>query len=130
MVPPSRLVSFLKAETFERGQHIIKEGEVGDKLYIIERGVCEVLKNLNGREVTVGSLSKGAFFGEIAVLYDMPRTATVRTQTAVIALALSRADILAQLTTEDLEHMKLIARTQAGWKLFRRLCHSGFSWGC
>jgi len=107
-----RLVSFLKAETFERGQHIIKEGEVGDKLYIIERGVCEVLKNLNGREVTVGSLSKGAFFGEIAVLYDMPRTATVRTQTAVIALALSRADILAQLTTEDLEHMKLIARTQ------------------
>lgn len=107
-----RLVSFLKAETFERGQYIIKEGEVGDKLYIIERGVCEVLKKLNGREVTVGQLSKGSFFGEIAVLYDMPRTATVRTQTAVIALALSRADITSQLSTEDLEHMKLIARTQ------------------
>lgn len=105
-------MSFLKAETFERGQYIIKEGEVGDKLYIIERGVCEVQKKLNGREVTVGHLSKGAFFGEIAVLYDMPRTATVRTQTAVIALALSRADIVAQLTPEDLEHMKLIARTQ------------------
>eukprot|EP00913_Durusdinium_trenchii_P002475 g2287.t1 len=110
--PSVRLVSFLKAETFERGQYIIKEGEVGDKLYIIERGVCEVLKKLNGREVTVGQLSKGSFFGEIAVLYDMPRTATVRTQTAVIALALSRADITSQLSTEDLEHMKLIARTQ------------------
>ncbi|CAE7202056.1 Pka-R2 [Symbiodinium pilosum] len=107
-----RLVSCLKPQTFERGKHIITEGEVGDKLYIIERGVCEVLKKLNDREVTIGQLSKGAFFGEIAVLYDMPRTATVRTQTAVIALALSRADILQQLSAEDLERMKLIARTQ------------------
>ena len=108
-------------------------------------GVCEVLKKLNDREVTIGQLSKaervatakgerrgthiqpsqamrkqGAFFGEIAVLYDMPRTATVRgqlckhfwcetfwgvrsevkTQTGVIALALSRADILQQLSKE------------------------------
>mmetsp|Transcript_47456 Transcript_47456/g.110987 ORF Transcript_47456/g.110987 Transcript_47456/m.110987 type:complete len:815 (+) Transcript_47456:62-2506(+) len=107
-----RLVSCLKPTTMERGEHIIREGEVGDKLYIIERGVCEVLKKLNGREVTVGQLSKGAFFGEIAVLYDMPRTATVRTQTAVIALALSREDIQRQLSAEDLERMKLIARTQ------------------
>jgi len=107
-----RLVSCLKPQTFVPGQHIITEGEVGDKLYIIERGVCEVLKKLNGREVTIGQLSKGAFFGEIAVLYDMPRTATVKTQTGVIALALSRADILQQLSAEDLERMKLIARTQ------------------
>ncbi|CAE7360807.1 Pka-R2 [Symbiodinium sp. CCMP2592] len=70
------------------------------------------MKKLNGREVTIGQLSKGAFFGEIAVLYDMPRTATVKTQTGVIALALSRADILQQLSAEDLERMKLIARTQ------------------
>ncbi|CAJ1394057.1 unnamed protein product [Effrenium voratum] len=107
-----RLVSCLKPQTFERGQFIIKEGEVGDRLYIIERGTCEVNKKLNGREVTIGQLSKGAFFGEIAVLYDMPRTATVRTQTAVIALGLSRADIQKQLSAEDLERMKLIARTQ------------------
>ncbi|CAE7444547.1 Pka-R2 [Symbiodinium natans] len=107
-----RLVSCLKPTTFDRGQNIITEGEVGDKLYIIERGVCEVLKKLNDREVTIGQLSKGAFFGEIAVLYDMPRTATVKTQTGVIALALSRADILQQLSKEDLERMKLIARTQ------------------
>lgn len=38
--------------------------------------------------------------------------------------------ICADFDEKDLEHMKLIARTQAGWKLFRRLCHSGFSWGC
>ena len=38
--------------------------------------------------------------------------------------------ICADFDEKDLEHMKLIARTQAGWKLFRRLCHSRFSWGC
>eukprot|EP00930_Biecheleria_cincta_P039988 TRINITY_DN27435_c0_g1_i1.p1 TRINITY_DN27435_c0_g1~~TRINITY_DN27435_c0_g1_i1.p1 ORF type:complete len:993 (-),score=177.83 TRINITY_DN27435_c0_g1_i1:110-2992(-) len=107
-----KLVSCLRPHTFDKGQHIITEGEVGDKLYIVERGTCEVLKKINDRSITVGQLGKGAFFGEIAVLYDMPRTATVRAQTSVIALSLSRDDLKTQLSDEDLDRMRVIARTQ------------------
>lgn len=106
------LVGCLRPHTFEKGEHIITEDEVGDKLYIVERGICEVIKKMNGREVTVGQLGKGAFFGEIAVLYDMPRNATIRAQTTVIALSLSRDDLQKTLSAEELNHMRIIARTQ------------------
>ncbi|CAE8613434.1 unnamed protein product, partial [Polarella glacialis] len=107
-----RLVSCLRPHTFEKGESIFTEDEVGDKLYIVERGICEVLKKTNGREMTVGQLGKGAFFGEIAVLYDMPRTSTVRAASQVVCLSLSRHDINAQLSAEDIDRMRLIARTQ------------------
>lgn len=106
------LVGCLRPHTFDKGQHIITEDEVGDKLYIVERGICEVIKKMNGREVTVGQLGKGAFFGEIAVLYDMPRNATIRAQTSVIALSLSRDDLKKTLSDEELDRMRVIARTQ------------------
>eukprot|EP00931_Biecheleriopsis_adriatica_P039810 TRINITY_DN22761_c0_g1_i1.p1 TRINITY_DN22761_c0_g1~~TRINITY_DN22761_c0_g1_i1.p1 ORF type:complete len:999 (+),score=209.65 TRINITY_DN22761_c0_g1_i1:102-3098(+) len=106
------LVSRLSTIFIDKGQHIITEDHVGDKLYIIERGVCDVIKKLNGRDVVVGQLGKGAFFGEIAVLYDMPRTATVRAQTEVIALSLSRSDLKETLSDEDMDRMRLMARTQ------------------
>jgi len=88
------------------------EGEIGDKLYIIERGTCEVLKTVNGRVICVGQLSKGAFFGEIAALYDMPRTATVRTTSDVTALSLARSDLMQTIGERELDSMRMIARTQ------------------
>eukprot|EP00933_Yihiella_yeosuensis_P033563 TRINITY_DN27241_c0_g1_i1.p1 TRINITY_DN27241_c0_g1~~TRINITY_DN27241_c0_g1_i1.p1 ORF type:complete len:978 (+),score=202.39 TRINITY_DN27241_c0_g1_i1:106-3039(+) len=107
-----KLFGCLHAHNFNPGEDIITEDDVGDKLYVIDRGVCDVLKKMNGREMTVAQLGKGAFFGEIALLYDMPRTATVRAATQVTALSLSRADVRKQLSEEDLARMKLIARTQ------------------
>lgn len=107
-----KLVACLRPHTFDKGQHIITEGEVGTNLYIVERGTCSVIKKMNDRNVTVGQLGKGAFFGEIAVLYDMPRTATVRAQTSVIALSLSRDDLNDTLSKNDLDRMRVIARTQ------------------
>mmetsp|Transcript_52881 Transcript_52881/g.113344 ORF Transcript_52881/g.113344 Transcript_52881/m.113344 type:complete len:942 (-) Transcript_52881:55-2880(-) len=98
--------------TFTRGQNIFKEGEIGDKLYIIERGSCDALKTTNQREVIVGQLPKGAFFGEIAVMYDMPRTATVRAATDVTVLFLSREDLFKTISVEKLEKMRIVARTQ------------------
>jgi len=107
-----RLVGKLRPWTFEQGETIIVEGEIGDKLFIIERGTCEVIKTINGRPHCVGQLSKGAFFGEIAPLYDIPRTATVQTTSACTALSLARSDLLATVNDAELEKMRVIARTQ------------------
>merc|ERR1712226_1654117 len=73
-----KLVGKLRPWTIEQNHTIISEGETGDKLYILECGECEVVKKTNGRDVVVAKLKNGAFFGEIAVLYDIPRSATVR----------------------------------------------------
>mmetsp|Transcript_54375 Transcript_54375/g.116117 ORF Transcript_54375/g.116117 Transcript_54375/m.116117 type:complete len:979 (-) Transcript_54375:122-3058(-) len=107
-----RLVGKLKPWTFPSGHRIIVDGEPGDQLYILEGGHCEVTKVINGRSHTVGVLTKGAFFGEISVLYDIPRTATVRASTEVTVLSLSRSDLCATVNESQLERMRIIARTQ------------------
>jgi len=107
-----KLVGKLRPWSFSRGYNIISEGEIGDKLYIIERGKCEAVKRINNRETVVGTLGKGHFFGEIGALYDIPRTATVRTLTDVTALSLSREDLFSTIGEREILKMRIIARTQ------------------
>lgn len=64
---------------FKKGEFIIKQGEKGDKFYILLSGELEALKSVNGGEhQNVGNLKENAFFGEIALLTDKPRAASIR----------------------------------------------------
>ena len=76
------------------GTAIIKEGEFGDRFYIIDEGEVEV--SIGGRPVR--RQGPGEFFGEIALLIAVPRTATVKAETDVSLLALERAVFLEVLT--------------------------------
>jgi len=107
-----KLVGKLRPWTYGRRAAIVNEGEIGDRMYIIECGTCEAIKDVNGRPSVVAQLGTGAFFGEIAVLYDMPRTATVRAQSDVTVLSLSRDDLMATISEEGLQKMLIIARAQ------------------
>lgn len=75
----------------EAGDEVIRQGEAGDTAYIIQSGRVEVLKN--GRKV--GELGGGEFFGEIALVSDTKRTATVRCLTACELTVLGRDDFQA-----------------------------------
>lgn len=78
-------------ENFRAGDDVVREGEEGDKFYIIVRGRFEILKNLKGQgETRVAVLQDGDHFGEIALLRDIPRTATVRAAGAGIVLSMRR----------------------------------------
>ncbi|MGH2724265.1 MAG: cyclic nucleotide-binding domain-containing protein [Actinomycetota bacterium] len=68
------------------GQAIIERGEVGDAFYAIGGGQVEVLDR--GRRIA--TLGPGDYFGEVALLLDVPRTATVRALTPVRAFRLDR----------------------------------------
>jgi cAMP-dependent protein kinase regulator len=78
---------------FPAGRAIVHEGEEGDYFYIIEEGRCSVSKSdpASGLQYAVGELAVGAYFGEVALLTDAPRQATVTALTDVRCVGLDRA---------------------------------------
>ena len=74
---------------------IIGEGDKGDALYIVTQGqLCASKRQEGGEEKVLGLLAVGDFFGEMALLGDNVRTASVRAQTASSLLRLTRRDVL------------------------------------
>ncbi len=83
----SRLTTCFITEHYEAGQVVFRQGDLGDKFYIVVRGKVEVLL---GDEQRIGILEDGDIFGEIALLTDNPRNATVRAMDATVVIALPR----------------------------------------
>ncbi len=63
--------------TFQAGETIVREGEQGDAAYIIVAGSCEIQKELPSGTESLQTIGPGAVFGEMAILTEGPRTATV-----------------------------------------------------
>merc|ERR1711970_536952 len=61
----------------EPNQKVIAEGDDGDNFYVIENGVYDVIKNINGEDKKVASYDNVGAFGELALMYNAPRAATV-----------------------------------------------------
>lgn len=84
----------LVALTFSPGSVVVREGETGDRFYIVESGRLEATRD--GRHLR--DLVDGDFFGEIALLRDVPRTASVTAMSEVTLLALDRDEFVAVVT--------------------------------
>nr|QOJ79821.1 PKG Red cGMP biosensor [synthetic construct] len=67
------LIEAFRTTRYEEGDYIIQEGEVGSRFYIIKNGEVEIVKN----KKRLRTLGKNDYFGERALLYDEPRTASV-----------------------------------------------------
>ena len=89
-----RLAKALVTVRVDSGAEVFGEGENGDRFYLIHDGTAEV--EAGGRRVR--TLGPGDSFGEIALVRDVPRTATVRALTALDLLALERDVFVATLT--------------------------------
>lgn len=88
-----RLATKLVPLEVPAGATILRAGDVGDRFYLVDSGTVRI--GLEGGEKLSGA---GDHFGEIALLRDVPRTATVTAATATRLYALERADFLAAVT--------------------------------
>jgi cAMP-dependent protein kinase regulator len=67
----------LVSRVFESGQCIIQEGDPADGMYFIEDGEVKVTIKKSGHETDVKKMSKGMYFGEMALVENSPRSASV-----------------------------------------------------
>lgn len=100
-----RAIAAAEVKTFEPGATIIAEGTPADAFYIIASGSVEVFKRMDDGEVRVARLERGQYFGEIGLLQNTTRTATVRAASdgPVTVMVLTQEAFLDVVETLDLD---------------------------
>ena len=97
MATLERLTHGLITLEAEPGEEVITEGDRGDHYFLVESGEVEVMTGGEMMELR----GPGGSFGEIALLRDVPRTATVRARCETVLLALDRDHFLSAVTGHD-----------------------------
>lgn len=99
--------------TFQAGQSLFRQGDMGDAAYVIMDGQADVQVDTPQGPLTVAQLKRDAFVGEIAILCDVPRTATVTATTELVALRIAK-ELFFRLVTEfpqmAVEIMRVLAQ--------------------
>lgn len=101
-IDPARLklLSFTSERvSYMAGEEFIREGEIGDSAFVIMSGTCDVVIETAAGPTTIGSVGANQLIGEVALLHNGRRTATIRAQTPVSCLMLSK-DVFFHLLRE------------------------------
>ena len=83
--------------TFKDGEAIIRQGDTGDNMYVIQEGHVEVVVKLNGIETVLAVRNQGDFFGEMAIFNREIRMATVRALGEVRVLSVDKRNLMRRI---------------------------------
>jgi CRP/FNR family transcriptional regulator, cyclic AMP receptor protein len=109
-----KLIAFTgERMTYSEGQELCHQGDPGDAMYVILSGVAEVLIDTPAGPIPVAELRKNNFFGETAILRDVPRTATVTAREPVVTLKI----------TKDMFYRLIAEFPQMAIEIMRELAH-------
>lgn len=87
------LLQGLSPEVVPAGRALISEGEEGHEAYWVVAGKVRVCRDLNGEDVELAMLGPGALFGEMALVSDAPRAATVRAAKTSVVFKIERSSL-------------------------------------
>lgn len=114
-IEPARLKLMAFASerlTYREGQRLFEQGDAGDAAYIILEGSADIMLRTDGHEIRVATLGKNEIVGEIAILCDVPRTASVQAAEKLVTLKLTK-DLFLRMAREfpdmALEIMRVLA---------------------
>ena len=98
--------------TYQPGQVVMRQGDIGDAAYVIIKGDADVSVTTEAGSVPIAQLHDGDFLGEIAILCDTPRTATVVAKSELKALRIRKEpffEMLRQFPEMAVEMTRLLA---------------------
>ena len=115
-VEPSKLKLLAFASqrlAFDQGQTLCREGDLGDNAYVIIKGTADVFVRAGESEIKVATVGRNDFVGDMAILCDMPRTATVRATVPCETLVIGKSQLMGLLKSfpeMSIAMMRVLAR--------------------
>lgn len=79
---------------YKDGQVVFRQGDSGDAAYVVVKGIADIVVESGDDEIVVAQAKENAVIGEIAILCDVPRTATVRANGELVALKVKKEHFL------------------------------------
>ncbi len=98
------LLNIAEERTFKRDEIILKEGESGSTMYVVVQGRCSVLKGTT----KIGEIVEGSYFGEMALVDNSPRSATVVADTDTVCLCFDRKELFTLMRSQPNIAVKLL----------------------
>jgi putative ABC transport system ATP-binding protein len=111
----SEVADKMQAVLYSPGSVIIKQGDVGRDFFLIRKGIVDVTQTDGQKERQVATLKEGDFFGEVALLEDRPRNATVTAQTETLCYTLAKDEfrsVVSRCPTFEEELRKVLFERQ------------------
>ena len=97
------ICSLMTKEKYKPNEYIFKEGEIGDKFYLIKKGKLSVLKD----NKIIREMEEGNCFGELALLNNEPRSATIKTETKCTLYILTKQNFDESIDKKMLDYLKI-----------------------
>ena len=88
------VIKMINLQEFKKNEVIIKEHDIDESLYLIESGQVQVYREKEDGEIILANLTSGSFFGEMALIDDRPRSASIRASEKTLVKVFHRKDFL------------------------------------
>jgi CRP/FNR family transcriptional regulator, cyclic AMP receptor protein len=105
-----QVAAIVHRRQFAAGEYIVRQNDPGLGMYVIEKGEVSVMLEENGSTKQLASLCEGEFFGEIALLDESPRSATVIAHTESALIGFFRPDLFDLIEKSPATGLKIVLR--------------------
>lgn len=90
-----RLSDFIQEKEIRAGETIFSEDDLGDEMYLVRSGRVSVQQNVGGKVAELDVIDEGGYFGEMAIIDDLPRSAAAKAEVDTSLLVLHKNDFRA-----------------------------------
>jgi predicted CoA-binding protein/signal transduction histidine kinase len=120
-----RLCEMVDEVDLQPGEILFEEGTTGTRAFVIQTGALEIIKTSGGREVLVAVRGEGDVIGEMGLIEDQPRSATVRAQIKTQLLAIGKAEFTQLIEVSPSAARALLNTVLTRWRVMEAMLRQG-----